>query len=300
MVRTDDGICHLFYARWPKPFERWIDRSEVAYATADHPLGPYIFKSVVLGARGSKYWDGISVYNPTVLKVGEKFYLYYTGNNGAIRARRSADGRLITQQIGVAVANHPAGPWKRMDCPVVGLSPEGIDSNFCCNPSVAAKPGGGFLLIYKCGAGDGKAVYHATAESDSPVGPFKKHNREIFTAEGDEFPAEDPFVWYQNDRYCCILKDMRGSFSNIRRALIQFESEDGLEWKPSQPVLVSPPEITWADGEVENLDHLERPQVWLDEGKPSVLFLAAKKGDESFNVHVPLRPFGTASKHKGW
>jgi hypothetical protein len=41
-------------------------------------------------------------------------------------------------------------------------------------------------------------------------------------------------------------------------------------------------------------NHLERPQIWLDEGKSSALFLAAKKGDESFNVHVPPWPFGTA------
>jgi hypothetical protein len=36
------------------------------------------------------------------------------------------------------------------------------------------------------------------------------------------------------------------------------------------------------------VDRLERPQLWLDNGVPAVLFCAVKDGDRTFNVHIPL------------
>lgn len=50
MARTSDGRCHLLFSRWP--FETghhaWATDSEIAYATAEHPLGPYTFQKVIL------------------------------------------------------------------------------------------------------------------------------------------------------------------------------------------------------------------------------------------------------------
>jgi hypothetical protein len=292
MVQTKDGVCHMLYCRWPKSFKRWITDAEIAYATAKNPAGPYTFQRVILRKRGTgtEFWDGVSCYNPQVLEANGKYYLYYTGNNGDIRKRTDNQGNLITQRIGVAVADHPAGPWKRMNAPLIDLSPDGLDSNFNCNPAVTQKPDGSFLMVYKCGGGEGRRgpVVHTTAVAKTPLGPFVKSNKKMLVKKGNRFPTEDPFIWYQAGRYYAIMKDMNGAFSHARSSLIQFESANGHDWAPSEPVLVSTKTIKWSDGTVEKVDRLERPQIWLKDGQPAMLFLAAKKGNHSYNVHIPL------------
>jgi hypothetical protein len=292
MVQTDDGVCHLLYSRWPRPFNSWTTDSEIAYATADNPSGPYTFQRTVLAKRGAEYWDGVSVYNPQVLYANGKYYLYYTGNNGGVRLQKNDRGNPITQRVGVAVADHPAGPWKRMDSPLIDLSEKGLDSNFSCNPAVTQTPQGNFLMAYKCGAGTDKKgkVYHTTAKARSPLGPFIKADKKVFDMESSRFPTEDPFIWHQNGRYYAVLKDMHGAFSSAGRSLIQFESRDGHEWEPSKPVLISKTTILWSDGKNEKVERLERPQIWLKDGQPAMLFLAVKEGDNSYNVHIPLAP----------
>jgi hypothetical protein len=57
---------------------------------------------------------------------------------------------------------------------------------------------------------------------------------------------------------------------------------------------VSRTEIRRADGTVQKLTALERPQLWFDRGEPAVLFCAASVGVEmqaqsTFNVAIPLR-----------
>ena len=135
-------------------------RSEIVHATSDSPLGPYVPQKVVLGRRkeGDRIWDGLAAYNPTICRFGDKYYLYYTGCNGSNRAKERK-GVILAQRIGVAVADHPAGPWKRMDKPLVDLSKNGMDSGMCCNPTVTQCVDGRFVMIYKCAKPKGKEIY---------------------------------------------------------------------------------------------------------------------------------------------
>jgi predicted GH43/DUF377 family glycosyl hydrolase len=289
MVQTDDGICHLFYSRWPKPFSSWITDSEIAYATSDNPSGPYQYQSTVLAKRDAKFWDNVSVYNPQVIRANDKYYLYYTGNNGHNRLRVDENGKRISQRIGVAVADSPTGPWSRPDSPLIDISEEGIDSNFVTNPAVTRTKQGTYLMVYKCAGGNGRGrVYHTVAQSTSPEGPFVKTQKIIFDQGSVRFPAEDPFIWYHNDRYYAVVKEMGRAFSTSGKALLQFESQDGLQWILSSPSLVSERHILWDDGEDKEVDWMDRPQIWMQDGQPAILFLAIREGDHSYNVHVPL------------
>jgi len=71
-----------------------------------------------------------------------------------------------------------------------------------------------------------------------------------------------------------------------------FRSGDGIGWAPASSPLALPREIRWEDGEVQKVDNLERPQLWLDDGKPAVLFCACRpqRDGDTFNVHIPLTP----------
>jgi predicted GH43/DUF377 family glycosyl hydrolase len=311
MTRTPDGQCHLFFSRWPKrtTFRGWVSHSEVGHATADTPLGPYRFQGLALPGSGADTWDRHMIHNPTVLAADGKYYLYYTGTHGerwtAGQPLEAGDDYWIfrnNQRVGVAVAEHPAGPWKRFARPVLDVSRDGWDTLITTNPSVTRMPDGRFLMIYKAASpGERPAgkVVHGVAFAESPLGPFKKHPQPIFTHARAEFPAEDPTVWYQDGRYYAVVKDMGGFFSGIGRALVLFTSPNGIDWQLAAHPLVSGLEVRWADGTVQKVSHLERPNLFLEQGRPAVLFCAVNPGaklQHSFNVHIPLQPLGAPSR----
>jgi hypothetical protein len=85
MTRTDDGVCHLLYARWPRKlgFSSWLSHSEIAHATATDPLGPYTFDSVALPGKGG-HWPCSSQKTAT------------TGSSPPTRSCRPAPSRGTT------------------------------------------------------------------------------------------------------------------------------------------------------------------------------------------------------------
>jgi hypothetical protein len=181
-----------------------------------------------------------------------------------------------------------------MQEPLIDLSKDGIDSQMCCNPTVAQGADGRFMMIYKCSNGrptkKSGGIYLTVAFSDSPTGPFKKTQHKIFTHKNSRFPVEAPFAWWQDGKYRCVADDQRGEFSG-KKGLILFESEDGMNWQQSTPFVLSRCQIAWEDGQIEKTHHFERPQIWLKDGKPSMLFVAIERGRECFNLHVPLQAF---------
>ncbi len=301
MVEGDDGKYHLFYSRWPNALghRAWVSHSEVAHAVADQPGGPYQHADVALPARGDDFWDGDCTHNPTIHRFDGKYYLYYMGTRADAVANpgvMSMDHRNH-QRVGVAVADSPGGPWKRSDTPLIDVGKDDAhDAVMISNPSVTKRPQGGYLMVYKAVAKQLPAprygpVVHLTATSESPAGPFTKQNKPIFTAGDHEFPAEDPYVWFQDDRYLAIVKDMRGNFTQAGQSLAMFESMDGFDWKLSANPLVSRLVIPWEGREPQAVSALERPQLWLRDGKPEILFCAVavdKKRTETFNVAIPL------------
>ncbi len=308
IIQGEDNLYHMFYSRWKKDLGWvWETHSEIAHAVSSSPFGPFEHKGVALPIRGKEYWDGLCTHNPTVHKYNGKYYLYYMGNTG--------DGMIYSkpgmiklnpvhrnnQRIGVAVADSPNGPWKRFDKPLIDVTQDStaLDALMTSNPSITQRPDGGFLMIYKAVGKKkpgiwGGPVVHCVATSNSPTGPFKKYDKPVFTAKGHDFPAEDPFIWYEKGRYRAIVKDMHGAFTDAGRALVLFESEDGFDWNLSQNGLVSKLEINWEDGTIQKVDHLERPQLYIENGRPLALLCAADTKDEqgvlhSFNVQIPIK-----------
>jgi len=298
----NDNKYHLFYSRWPRDLRMsaWVTRSEIAHAVSDSPFGPYEFKDVALPARGAGYWDGLVTHNPNVHYFNGKYYLYYTGNTG--------DGRITgdklnwtnrnNQRIGVAVADDPNGPWKRFDHPVVDISPDSTahDALMTSNPSVTKMPDGRYLIIYKAVGKKrempfGGPVVHLAAIAENPEGPFIKQHKPIFTAENIDFPAEDPYVWCQDDCIYAIVKDNIGSFTDAGRSLALFYSTDGLDWKLASHPLVTDLTVTWENGTTQKVRALERPQLFFEDGKPVALLCACspnETADHTFNVQIPL------------
>lgn len=304
MVRGDDGKYHLYYSRWPRKLghNAWVTHSEIAHATGDTPTGPFRHADVSLPRRGAPFWDGLCTHNPTILRAGDRYYLYYMGNTGDDVATKDLNwNHRNHQRIGVAVSESPSGPWQRFDTPLIDVSadPGAPDSLVATNPSIVRRPDGGYLMIYKAVGRQrplpfGGPVVHLTATSDPPTGPFTKQLRPIFTTPGVDFAAEDPFAWYDYSagRYLAIVKDNNGYFTKAGKSLALWESADGFEWKLSTHPLVSTMSLKWADGREQRLNSLERPQLFFGpDGRPAVLLCAVDEDPSrphSYNLRIPL------------
>jgi len=304
VIKGDDGLYHMFYSRWKEEygFNAWVTHSEIAHATAEKPGGPFKFVDVALSPRGPEFWDGLTTHNPTVHKFDGKYYLYYMGTTGdGVNMQDLNFIHRNNQRIGVAWSEDPNGTWQRLDKPLVDVSQDELadDALMASNPSVTKMRDGKFLIVYKAVAKHeklpfGGPVTHQAAVAETPLGPITKHNRRIFYKEGEHFPAEDPFVWYQesDDIYYGIVKDMHGAFTDYGVSLAFFKSEDGLNWQPSDNPLASKIEIKWEDGTVDKVANLERAQILFEEGNPIMLYCASAKDDpytsKTFNIHIPL------------
>ncbi|MEM9829319.1 MAG: glycoside hydrolase family protein [Bacteroidota bacterium] len=308
LVKGEDGLYHMYYSRWPKRLGwAWVTDSEIAHAVATSPFGPFEFKDVALGRTGKEEWDGWCTHNPTVHKFGGKYYLYYMGNTGEGEVVNSPGQPTLNwqhrnnQRIGVAVADSPDGPWKRFAKPVLDITygdSLAHDALMTSNPSVCQRPDGGYLMVYKAvgkkfPAPNGGPVVHMIATSDSPTGPFKKYDQPIFTFEGERFPAEDPYVWYQDSKYRAIVKRIKHEGNQRHFSLVHYDSKDGFNWQPADHFEISERIFTWENGKTQQFDHLERPQVFIENGEPVALLCAADTIDEnnvrhSFNVQIPL------------
>ena len=310
VTRGNDGKFYMLYARWPLDdgFEAWPIKSEIAVAVANAPGGPFTHLKVALPARGTQYWDGSATHNPNVVKHQGKYYLFYMGTSCTVPIRKGESYTdnwwryRNTQRIGVAVADKPDGEWKRLDRPVLDVSPDSTayDALMVSNPAAAFDRKGRVILLYKqvnkSEKISGGQVRFGVAFADSPLGPFVKHPRPVFEAsEGgrDWMVAEDPFVWFQKGYYLAIVRDVIGKFSGEEGALVLMQSKNGTDWQPAKHAKVIGSTFYW-EGGMPGASKLERPCLYLDKGVPAYLY-GATRADQaqtlSFNVAIPLKAY---------
>jgi hypothetical protein len=313
-VKGPDGKYHLFYSRWPVSVgfaPGWAIHSEIAYAIADHPGGPYRHVNVALPPRpinpatGKKYWDGDVTHNPNVFYHNGKYHLYYMGNHGD---GKSYPMHRNNQRIGVAIATNPQGPWQRLDQPIVDITDDksSFDSLCVTNPAACVRPDGGVLLIYKAvqyikGKPMGGNVRYGAAIAKKAEGPYVKTPGKIFEAEkpGKHWMvAEDPFIWFSkkyDNRYYAVTRDVVGTFTGSSGGICLFESPDGLTWQPAGKPKILAEKFALEGGSTSN-SNIERPALLIEDSEPTYLFGATdgyKKGGKiSTNVQIPLIPTG--------
>ncbi len=309
VVKGEDGLYHMLYSRWPKDIGwEWVNYSEIAHAVSESPFGPYKHVDVALPERGIDFWDGSATHNPTVHKFSDgKYYLYYMGNYGNKKIVSVPGKAKINwvhrnnQRIGVAVADSPNGLWRRFENPVLDVThgdSVAHDALMTSNPSVCQMPDGRILMVYKAvgkkfDLPKGGPVVHMVAIAENAAGPFKKYPNPVFLEEGVRFPAEDPYIWYQDGKFRAIVKYIKHVDHQRIFSLVHYDSKDGIDWEKARYHEISDRTITWEDGTTQKLDHLERPQVLIEDGEPIALICAADIYDEnnvrqSFNVQIPL------------
>jgi len=252
IIRVGDQY-HLFASRWPEgtgdpddlvgSLDGYRLHSEIVHAIADNPIGPYQFKDVALGGRGGDHWDGQSCHGPKILKVGNRFVLYYQGI--ACNASR--------RKIGYAWATDIDGPWQRCDHEI----PLTEDAN---NPAPCIRPDGSVLMAYRTWSHQTSNMALHVVRADAFDGDYEPVAQNIFPA-GD---LEDPDLYFANGHYHMIMEDNGGTLTGGVRYGGHMVSADGIEWTPHDPVKVYTHDLKWADGTSWTATRRERPDMFND------------------------------------
>lgn len=296
IIKGKDGRYHLFYARWKKEysFTGWLVLSEIAHAVSKTPYGPWKYKETVLQGRGPGHWDAYTAHNPKIKYFDGKYYLYYISTN--LGEDSLTHDRLLEiahkgyrhplwmvirnrQRTGVAVASSLEGPWKRLDQPI--LEPSGPITRLTVNPAITKGPDGRYYLVVK---GDKPGAQRflrnqAIAVGETPTGPFVMQQEPVI----DYIDTEDMSIWYDGERH-----RFYGVF-HARGFIGLVTSTDGIRWRKATRYVLMPKVVPLTGGDTLKPGRLERPFVYTEDGEVKVLSLAAKKGDESFCVFIPVR-----------
>lgn len=312
VVKGEDGKYHMFVSRFPKslPFHPgWMVASEIVHAVSDVPQGPYKFSDVALPARGAQYWDGRSTHNPRILKQNGKYYLIYMGSTHPFVEPTYEQLTLDSpwcivgrsnKRVGMAVADSPYGPWKRLDEPILKTKPNTFYSFLTSNPSPIIQEDGSVMMIFKgrryVGNGGYSDMSLGMAYAHSIEGPYQILNNDcpIFEVDG-QGEAEDPYLWKDKNGYHAIFKDHVSKFTGERGGGVMGHSKDGIHWAVDKDPKAYSLTVEYEDGKIEKQGQLERPFIFFENGKPAYIFFATMDGPggfenatRSWNMVIPI------------
>lgn len=321
VIKGEDGRYHMFASRWPQKFPMhpgWLVASEIVRASCDTPDGTYRFEEVILPARGPQYWDGRATHCPQITKVGEKYVLYYTGMTHPFTEPdvplSYLDPRVLiarsNKRTGIAVSDSIFGPWTRFDKPLIDTRPDKYDNFLISNAAPCQCPDGKMLVVYKsiqymqmpfeCPV-DYKRTVHKMVQklgaviADSFDGDYTQNRCDAPIFDHD---VEDPFIWYDEDGFNMMAKDMNGQFCGEVMGGIHGLSKDGLHWDFEKNNLFYSRKILWDDGITREMGNLDRPFILFEDGKPAYAFFATSDGTDgmgfenakrTWNMVVPLK-----------
>ncbi|WP_242084646.1 alpha-L-fucosidase [Aestuariivivens sediminis] len=295
ILKGENGKYHLFYSRWKKEygFFGWLTHSEIAHATSKSPAGPWTFKEVVLEGTRKHRWDAITAHNPKIKYFEGTYYLYYVATNLGDKAFTEEDlietahtgyshpnWKILrpNQRTGVAVSNSINGPWKRLGQSL--LEPSGPITTITVNPAIDKGRDGNYYLIVKGDKPNEMRFIRnqAIAVSKSPTGPFQIQEKPVI----DYIDTEDMSMWYDETKNRFYGVFHAHGFIGLVTSL------DGINWEKANEFVLMPKRIKKTDGSIVVPDRLERPFIYCEDGKPKVLSLAAKEGNESYSVFIPI------------
>lgn len=274
-IIDQEGKYHVFYSRWRGDHGNWLSHSEIAHAVADKAEGPYTSLGAVLKGRGGDKWDADTIHNPTIQKVGDKYALFFIGNN--LKLAKNYDGHhASTQRIGLALSDSLYGPFIRVsEEPILDVSNDKKqwDSYLTTNPALLQHPNGEFWLYYKAWDKYNDSLRKmGVAFSDNIKGPYKKYTQNpIVNFDYLGKQVEDAYVFINNNKFHMLMRDMGVFHPHVGLLLT---SESGLEW--GKPELGYKTNMAYT--KENKIRRFERPQVLMTDGKPSHVFLALMGG----------------------
>lgn len=266
-----DGKYHLFASRWPedKGGEGWYE-SEIIRATSDSLFGPYTFQEVVMTPKGHP-WATRGCHNPKIMKLKDKFLLYYLG--------------IPVWQTGFAYSDKITGPWKILPKPTIPTNNPSVVIN--SDNSVYAV---GKRLLAVPGAKHYTKIMQAF-EAKNIDGPYTLVN-DTTNRLPNNYELEDPTIWRAKDSYHIICMDWQGKATGVWKGLVHYSSVDGINYiLNSKTPLWNRDEILYfTDGNSMKLSKVERPQVFLNKDSQVIALLVAAEPYPKGSSFIIIRP----------
>jgi len=118
-ILVANGKYYMYYQVAKSPHVYKEGPHHIAMAWADSPNGPwYKHDKLILSPTGKGGFDSRKVHDPSLIKKGGKYWLYYKGDGD--HSDRSQFGEFYAIGWGVAVSDKPEGPFVRSELnPVV-------------------------------------------------------------------------------------------------------------------------------------------------------------------------------------
>lgn len=247
VIRVGDTF-HLFASSWPQQYglAGWTKYSEIVRATSDNLYGPYTFREVVIQKREG-YWDNDRAHNPKIVKVGNRYVLYYISS---------------ANETGYAYADAITGPWTRTDSVAMPFS----------NPAPLVRKDGSVYVFGRRAMGNVRIAQGYEAKTFN--GQYHKI-ADQFNLLPDTNQLEDPTIWWASGQYNVILNDFNGDLTGGRKNGAQYYSTDGIHYFPVAKDPVFTKTVTYADGSSRTFRRRERPFVYVDEKERVTAFFTA-------------------------
>ena len=187
--------------------------------------------------------------------------------------------------------------FKRSDEPILLPRPGKWDAAITSNPAPFIHKDGSVLLVYKSAPvpyperNNNRTLQFGVARADHYLGEYKRvgeDNRIKFTPVDSS--VEDPYIWYDGEKYCMLAKCMNEAITGEPGDGFMASSTDGITWKIADQPSAYSKTISLSDGTRVEMNKLERPQVLVQEGRPTHVFFACHNPEgEIFNMVRPLK-----------
>ncbi len=241
IIKVDD-LYYVWYSKGPKSTGYdatvWYATSPDGQQWAEKGL------AVGKGEAGSGSWDEASVFTPNILVAEGKYYLFFTGISAHMKVKPDS-------KIGIAVADSPDGPWKKLATnPVLkgGDAPKDFDSHLIDDACLIVRDGK-YWFYYKGRQLGNKPsqTQLGLAIAEKPEGPYIKHEANPIIPGNHEV-----LVWPQGKGVAALIGSV-GPKDWVRSLVY---AEDGIHFIKTDDVI--------------NVPHAAgayRPEAFTDSGK---------------------------------
>ncbi len=201
-------------------------------------------------------WDNDRVHNPKIVKVGDKYVLYYISS---------------ANETGYAEADAITGPWIRSE-KMMSFS----------NPAPLVRPDGSVYVFGRLSVkiGDKQVRTARAAEAKSYKGPYQNLAPEKENLFPNNYELEDPTIWWANNQYNVICTDFAGVATGRNKVGVQYYSKDGINYQLLTKEPINTNEITYDDGSKEKFKRVERPFAYVENGVVKAYFLGCMTPDD--------------------
>lgn len=175
-------------------FDGWSGSYFKTFSSSD--LISWKDEGVILDLKKDVTWADRNAWAPTIaekkVRGNYKYYYYFTA----------------AQKIGVAVSDHPAGPFKDSGKPLVNFKPEGVKGGQEIDPAAFSDPKTGKSYLYW---GNG---YLAVAELNKDMVSLKANTTKVL--QTDKTFREGCYVFYRKGTYYFLWSEDDTRSENYR------------------------------------------------------------------------------------